>query len=156
MADFIQKHDPWGISRLVKEIWLKNKSTILGDLVSYEIKSEFCFWVFFNQFVPEPYRASTEAVHRHFDDIVRLCQSANGYNPFQTWIKDKTQMKCVIMNADARERLDKKEITLPTYEEIEREKMKWQSNAGYRKSEGFSQPIVEEYIQLNVRKKGGE
>lgn len=139
-STFIQKHDPWGISRLIESMWNKHRASKI---------ELFYFWIFFNQFVPEPYRASTEAVHRHYDEIVSLME---GRDVFQVWTKHGNQLKCVVLNDEVRDNLKRGIVSLPVYEEIEREKMKWQQHKDYRKEEGFSKPIVEEYIQLRIRK----
>jgi hypothetical protein len=165
-TEFIHKDDPWGATKLIREIWAKETSKRLyaqnlDAVYKYNhIKQitkpiDLLFWIFFNQFVPPPWKVSTDAVKRHIEDIRKLIDDP-AYSPYFVWIKRSRDMKCVGLDANVVEALEKGAFSLPLYEEIEAERNKWQNHENYHVENGKTQPILEEYVQLRFKPKGGE
>jgi len=141
---FITKDDDWGIRATLKELFkekLKEKDHGPTEL------SVSWFDIFFNQFLPPPYYETKSTVLRHIDEIKRLIGE---YKLGWVWIERKGQYQCAISTNDLDRQIKDGMVTLPTYFEIEEEKKRWQNEIGYRKEEGFSNPIKEEMIQLKI------
>jgi hypothetical protein len=158
MAKYIKKDDIWGIRKAVRSIWNSevNKSVDFSNLDYDEI--EIAFNAFFNQFIPATYKETRETVLRHRDEILEIIKS-KGYQVKYIWlrqpIKGGNSLKCCLLNNSTLTRLAQTKEELPTYEEIEAEKIKWQANERYDKINGFSVPIKEEYVQLKFISRGG-
>jgi hypothetical protein len=148
MIKFIVKDDNWGIRQAVKQLWKSNHK----DSGIEREGGELLFNALFNQYIPVPFKENREAVIRHKDQIIELIRNAN-----VVWIRSGKSMKACDINQSLLSRLATEKQELPTYEEIEQEKMKWQHMPTYDKGRGLSQPILEEFVQLKFRgKRGGE
>lgn len=154
------QYDHFGVKKLMLDLYRKhyNPQRNLSARPIYNEQPEgFYFNIFFHQIVPPPYKQTQETILRHIPNIKALIMNPKIYNRHWVWIKYNHQIKCVHLNNDTIERIKTKQVLLPDYLEIEREKTKWQSHPDYDPHEGFSQPIEEEYIQLQLTpKKGGE
>lgn|SRR3990167_8281854 len=152
---FITQDDPWGIRQSVRKIYLKNYRSVLSNAV---VKDKYMlFDIFFNQFVPPVWRASKESVYRHVKEIENLIQAPKRYSPLWVWIlKHNQRPKCAVLTENTLEAIEKGQSKLLTYPEIEKTKNEWQKKVFFRKEEGFSFELKEEYVQLRIRKRGGE
>jgi hypothetical protein len=150
--DFITKDDEWGIRKTLKDIFSPKRLAHdwMGNVVKKE-EAEMCFNIFFNQFLPPAYRETKSTVIRHVEEIRDIIK--NKYEANWVWLERNGGLSCDVITDDILRKIQKNEIRLPLYLEIEEEKKKWQAKPQYRKDEGFSDPIKEEYVQLNLRKK---
>lgn len=150
---FIKREDIWGIRKAVRKLWQQkvgNDSKFRNHF--HDEERELAFNAFFNQFIPKPFRETKETVLRHKEDILKIIESG-AYKADYVWVKQGNSLKCVQINQSTKERLSRTKEELPTYEEIEEEKMRWQANPSYDKDRGVSQPILEEFVQLKFTKK---
>lgn len=150
MSKFITKDDEWGIRRSIRKIW--DSKTIKSDDSRIAGEEELRFNAFFNQFVPETWKESKATVLRHIEAIKTLIQNS-AYQINYVWIRRNNQLKCVKLNPDLARDIKDGRVGLPTYLEIEEEKMKWQRHPEYRTELGKSVPIKEEMISLRIIKK---
>ena len=140
MNHYITKDDYFGIRKAVRVIFKKARP----------LEGDFGFNVLFNQVIPRVWVESYESVLRHAEEIRKLVEE---FKPSQVWIERGGRLKCVEMTGDLKVALEKGKIRLPTYLEIEKAKTRWQQKPTYRKEEGFSQPIAEEYVQMKIYRK---
>lgn len=156
---FITNDDDWGIRKTVREIYAKYSNIAGTRNFEYGIdiaKNQIVFDVFYNQFVPPAWRETRSTVLRHIDEIKAIFKRKD-YNPHYIWFTYKDMngqhnMKCAILTDNLLQRIKSGEVALPTYIEIEEEKMKWQAAPTYNPEQGFSQPIREEFVQLRIHK----
>lgn len=146
---FITQNDHFGIRKAVRQIW----DSTPKNLYYWDESIETDFDVFFNQTLPRTWIESRESVIRHAQEIRDKIRT--DYRKGEIWIKSPSGIKCIAPAAQMMERIKKGEIELPSYLEIEEEKMRWQQHPNYRADEGKSIPIVEEFIQLRIIKRGG-
>lgn len=142
---FITKDDDFGIRKTLREIyveiWKGEESTGRGVV----LEDTFNFWM--NQFIPPAWYESKGTILRHLDEIRAIPYDINW-----VWIKRGKQYSCAVINHQLLQQIKNKQIDLPTYQEIEEEKQRWQHHPQYNKEEGFSEPLKEEFIQLVIRK----
>ena len=144
MSKFIKK-DNFGILSSLRRLYrYKKEMRWLDRDKGYNFR--FLVWV--NQFLPPTFYESIGTIQRHIDEIYAIT-----YKPEWVWIKRNNQYGCAIINDSLLQQLDKKEVELPLYLEIENEKKRWQANENYDKKEGFSNPIKEELIQLVLKRR---
>ena len=144
---FITKDDHFGIRRTLKEIF--------STKVSYSMENaggniDFALNIFVNQFLPPAFYESKGTIVRHLNQIKDILH--NKYKIDWVWIKRNNQFSCAIINESLMNQIKSKMVELPTYQEIEEEKQKWQAHPQYNKEEGFSEPLQEEYVQLVIHK----
>jgi|SRR5882724_975118 len=147
---FITKDDDWGIRITLKEIFFGKQKECSKDAF-------FEFDLFFNQYMPPAYYETKSTILRHLDEIRELLERFHkeykiGLNKCM-WIEKSGQYQCAIITDDLLRQLKSGLIRLPTYLEIEEEKKRWQNTLGYNKEQGFSDPIKEEMIQLNFKRR---
>lgn len=147
---FIVKDDPWGIRKLMRDVFKKHSPFTIDSLT---VSEKILFDVFFNQFVPPAWRETRKTILRHLTEIKNLLSDPKRYSPMWVWIKRNGQFKCGLWNHEVARMVKNKEVELPTYLEIEEEKMRWQREPNYNKEEGFSQPLEEEVIQIKICKR---
>lgn len=147
--EFITHDDDFGIRSTLKELFFK---IFPKDKVPSWLQGDRNFWfdVFFNQFIPPAYYETKGTIIRHIDEIYHLMTQ---YRYGILWIKRREQYSAVGLNDSLWRQIKEHMVDLPTYMEIEREKQKWQQTPGYRIEEGFSSPIEEEYVQLNLHRR---
>ncbi len=140
---FITKDDDFGVISLLRELY-PHKVKLWED---FDKGYEFRFRVWMNQFIPPVFIETKGTIQRHIKEI-----EAIQYDPKWVWIKRGNQYGCAILNHDIMNQIKNKQVELPTYQELEEEKQRWQNTPGYDEDEGFSQPIKEEMVQLVFRK----
>lgn len=147
-------HDDWGITRAIRALFLKSINPGFNHYsigLDIEKDKEFQFWIFFNQWIPNPWKASNEAVYRHIEEICSIPRFEKGYSPYWVWVKRANSIRCDLVNDDLYKHVKTHFEDLPTYLEIQEEKQKWQAAYGYdKKIKGVSAPIEEEYVQLRL------
>lgn len=148
---FITQNDHFGIRKAVRQIWDSTPKLMIDSPWRKEADTDFD--VFFNQTLPRTWIESRESVIRHAQEIRDKIRT--DYHRGEIWIKSPSGIKCIVPAAQIMERIKKGEIELPSYLEIEEEKMRWQQHPNYRTEEGESVPIEEEFVQLRIIKKGG-
>lgn len=151
---YIKEDDQFGVSKLARSIFSAWKTPTTRHFGGVSIADGWNdndeFWVFFNQYLPNPWKQDTAALKRHKDEIKELLYK-NPKIGEEVWVKKNQQISCINLTRDALELLTQGILTLVTYEEIEKEKQTWQAHKDYRKEEGKSFPIEEEYIMLNIQ-----
>ncbi len=142
--------DIWGVRRLVKELF-DGHIYYLPYKEEYDrLDKEFFFNVFFNQKIPPVWLEGKSSVLRHLSEIKKLLES---HQIGEVWTeKPNRGYSCDKLSLELFKRIKQGEVRLLTYLEIEKEKVKWQEKPSYRQSEGYSNPIEEEYIQLRIKK----
>lgn len=153
MSKFIEKDDVWGVRRAVRELWNRrcsSRDNWINGGYHARIDKDLEFDAFYNQQVPEAWRETLATVKRHAGDIDAL--AGNPQYQGIVWFKRNRQFNTGYLNSQLVESIKKGEVALPTYIEIEEEKQRWQSQANYRKEEGFSEPLREEMIQIKIHR----
>jgi len=155
---YLTKDDQFGITRLARDLFEANmirESYFNGITVDERWEPKDTFWVFFNQLLPTPWKQDKAALKRHKDEISNLIRKNTNIGK-EAWVKKMGRITCVHLTREAVELIRQGKSELLTYEEIEKEKQAWQSHPAYRKEEGKSFPIEEEYVTLRIHTKGGE
>lgn len=147
------KFDEWGIMKGALEIY--SREILLLEVTNNDYN--LAFYIFFTQFLPDPWKESRGTIIRHYDEIVSLLHS-DSYDPSWCWIKfpklkNQSQIRCNNLTQILYRLIKSGERELATYLEIEKQKNEWQAHPSYRKDEGFTTPIIEEVVQLKINKR---
>lgn len=142
---FITKDDDFGIRKTLFKLYGNRSKSDCIVTSAAKVEEIFNFWM--NQFIPPAWYESKGTILRHIDEI-----KAIPYDPNWVWIKRGKQYTCAVITQQLMQQIRHKQVELPTYQEIEEEKQRWQSHPEYNKEEGFSQPLEEEFVQLVIRK----
>lgn len=156
MSGYVTNTDPWGIMEHIFDIAKTAWRVPFDGLYDYRlITQKDIFLIIFNQHIPTPYRASTDAVRRHRYEIKAIVEAFFSSSPLCVWIKrPKQDLKTAILTIDIIRQWKHNLVEFCTYDDIENAKMRWQSNPAYDPSLGFSRPIKEEVISFKLV--GGE